>query len=87
MIVTVGSFSIALHSCVQEGPDQVGINDQMDALLGHVVVWGSLDVTFREDAKRLTQGRAGHVMAALNNLVIGLLRRAGFTNLAAARRL
>ncbi|NPV07928.1 MAG: ISAs1 family transposase [Anaerolineae bacterium] len=44
------------------------------------------DVTFREDATRLTQGQAGHVMASLNNLVIGLLRLAGFTNLAAARR-
>ncbi|MDQ3702239.1 MAG: ISAs1 family transposase [Chloroflexota bacterium] len=45
------------------------------------------DVTFREDATRLTQGQAGRVMAALNNLVIGLLRCAGHTNLAAARRL
>lgn len=44
------------------------------------------DVTFHEDATRLTQGHAGHVMATLNNLVIGLLRLAGFTNLAAARR-
>jgi predicted transposase YbfD/YdcC len=44
------------------------------------------DVTFHEDAIRLTQGHAGHVMATLNNLVIGLLRLAGFTNLAAARR-
>jgi predicted transposase YbfD/YdcC len=44
------------------------------------------DVTFHEDATRLTQGDAGHVMASLNNLVIGLLRLAGFTNLAAARR-
>jgi predicted transposase YbfD/YdcC len=44
------------------------------------------DVTFHEDATRLTQGQAGHVMATLNNLVIGLLRLAGFTNLAAARR-
>jgi predicted transposase YbfD/YdcC len=44
------------------------------------------DVTFHEDATRLTQGRAGRVMASLNNLVIGLLRHAGHTNLAAARR-
>jgi predicted transposase YbfD/YdcC len=44
------------------------------------------DVTFHEDATRLTQGHAGHVMASLNNLAIGLLRLAGFTNLAAARR-
>jgi predicted transposase YbfD/YdcC len=34
------------------------------------------DVTFHEDATRLTQGSAGRVMAARNNLVIGLLRRA-----------
>jgi predicted transposase YbfD/YdcC len=45
------------------------------------------DVTFHEDATRLTQGHAGRVMAALNNLVIGLFRLAGHTNLAAARRL
>jgi predicted transposase YbfD/YdcC len=44
------------------------------------------DVTFHEDGTRLTQGHAGHVMATLNNLVLGLLRLAGFTNLAAARR-
>jgi predicted transposase YbfD/YdcC len=44
------------------------------------------DVTFQEDATRLTRGHAGRVMAALNNLVIGLLRTAGHTNLAAARR-
>jgi hypothetical protein len=44
------------------------------------------DVTFHEDATRLTQGHAGRVMASLNNLGIGLLRAAGHTNLAAARR-
>lgn len=44
------------------------------------------DVTFHEDGTRLTKGKAGHVMATLNNLVIGLLRLAGFGNLAAARR-
>jgi hypothetical protein len=44
------------------------------------------DVTFHEDATRFTHGHAGHVMAALNNLVIGLFRLAGHTNLAAARR-
>jgi len=44
------------------------------------------DVTFREDATRLTRGHAGRVMAILNNLVIGLLRWCGHTNLAQARR-
>lgn len=44
------------------------------------------DVTFGEDRTRLTQGHAGHVMASLNNLVIGLLKHAGAENLAEARR-
>lgn len=44
------------------------------------------DVTFREDATRLTQGHAGRVMATLNNFAIGLFCRAGFANHAAARR-
>lgn len=44
------------------------------------------DVTFKEDRTRLTRGNAGRVMASLNNLVIGLLRHAGETNIAAARR-
>lgn len=44
------------------------------------------DVTFQEDSTRLSGGTAGWVMASLNNLVIGLLRLAGATNLAAARR-
>ena len=44
------------------------------------------DVTFHEDATRLTQGHAGRVMAALNNLAIGRFSRAGWRNHAAARR-
>lgn len=44
------------------------------------------DVTFKEDGTCLTQGNAGHVMATLNNLVIGILRLTGATNLAQARR-
>jgi len=45
------------------------------------------DVMFREDRTRQTRGDQGRVMASLNNLAIGLLRHAGFTNLAHARRL
>ena len=44
------------------------------------------DVTFEEDRTRATRGQAGRAMASLNNLVIGLLSRAGATNIAAARR-
>ena len=44
------------------------------------------DVTLHEDATRLTVGQAGHNMAILNNLVIGLCLSQGFNNLAQARR-
>lgn len=44
------------------------------------------DVTFREDTIRQTVGNAGHVMATLNNLTIGILRSLGFANIAQARR-
>ncbi len=46
---------------------------------------GRRDTTFHEDHIRLTRGHAGRVMATINNLVIGLLRYAGFTNIALAR--
>jgi predicted transposase YbfD/YdcC len=44
------------------------------------------DVTFREDWCTLRRGKAPQLMAALNNLVIGILRRTGETNIPHARR-
>jgi predicted transposase YbfD/YdcC len=44
------------------------------------------DVTLKEDATRLTLGHAGHIMAVLNNAVIGLCSQNGYRNLAQARR-
>lgn len=44
------------------------------------------DVTFHEDATRMTLGNAGRNMAALNNLVIGLCLREHCSNVAQARR-
>ena len=44
------------------------------------------DVTFHEDATRMTTGHTGHVMASINNLVIALARQAKFQNVAQARR-
>jgi predicted transposase YbfD/YdcC len=44
------------------------------------------DVTLKEDATRLTLGNAGHIMAILNNAVIGLCLHNGYHNLAQARR-
>jgi predicted transposase YbfD/YdcC len=44
------------------------------------------DFTLREDATRMTIGNTGKVMASINNLVLALLRQAGFHNAAQARR-
>ncbi len=44
------------------------------------------DVTFREDATRMTKGAAGRILATIHNLVLALIKRAGFHNAAQARR-
>lgn len=44
------------------------------------------DVTLQEDACQVRRGQAPHVLAALNNVVIGIVLRAGHENLAAAQR-
>jgi predicted transposase YbfD/YdcC len=44
------------------------------------------DVTFREDSTRMTIGAAGRILATVHNLVIGLIKRAGYQNAAKARR-
>jgi len=44
------------------------------------------DVTFKEDATRMTVGETGKVMASINNLVVALIRQANFQNAAQARR-
>jgi predicted transposase YbfD/YdcC len=42
------------------------------------------DVTFGQDASRVRTGTAPRAMATLRNLAIGLMRQAGWTNIAAA---
>ena len=44
------------------------------------------DVTFHEDATRMTIGSAGSILSIVHNLVLGLLKRAGFSNSAKGRR-
>jgi len=44
------------------------------------------DVTFKEDACRQTTTNGGRVLAILNNLTIGVLRKLGWENIAKARR-
>jgi predicted transposase YbfD/YdcC len=44
------------------------------------------DVTFREDSSRVRTGPRPRIMATLRNLVIGLIRQAGYRKIAAAIR-
>jgi len=44
------------------------------------------DVTFHEDATRMTKGHAGSILSIIHNLVLGLLKQAGFKNAAQGRR-
>lgn len=44
------------------------------------------DVTFHEDATRMTIGAAGRILATVHNLVLSLIKRAGYQNAAQARR-
>ena len=44
------------------------------------------DVTFHEDATRMTKGPAGYILAMIHNLVLGLIKRAGYHNAAQGRR-
>jgi predicted transposase YbfD/YdcC len=61
-----------------------------DLIRGHWGIENGLhwvrDVTFAEDASQVRTGSAPQIMAALRNLVIGVLCRAGPVNLAAALR-
>jgi predicted transposase YbfD/YdcC len=61
-----------------------------DLLRGHWAIENGLhwvrDVTFAEDASQVRTGAAPTVMAALRNLVVGVLSRAGLVNVAAALR-
>jgi hypothetical protein len=47
---------------------------------------GRRDVTLGEDDAHLRHGQAAHVLAVLNNTVVGLVLKHGYANLAQARR-
>jgi predicted transposase YbfD/YdcC len=70
-------------------PDQAGPAELATIIRGHwhiEALHHIRDVTFNEDASRIRAGAAAHVMAVLRNLVISLLKRAGYHNIAEGRR-
>jgi predicted transposase YbfD/YdcC len=82
---TVVVYAITSLTHAQASPARLA-----DLIRGHWAIENGLhwvrDVTFAEDASQLRTGTGPHVMAALRNLVIGVLSRAGPVNLAAAVR-
>jgi predicted transposase YbfD/YdcC len=75
-----------LTSCPR---DQTPPADLLQASRGHWRIESThwvRDVDFGEDRSRLRSGHAPQILAALRNAIVTLLRRAGHTAIAAARR-
>jgi predicted transposase YbfD/YdcC len=77
----------AITSC---GPEKASADQLLRWLRSYWGIENGLhyrrDVTLREDATRLTQPSMARAIAAINNFVIGLALKMGYTNLASARR-
>jgi hypothetical protein len=70
-------------------PEQASPTALTEVIRGHwhiEVLHHIRDVTFKEDASRIRAGAAARVMAVIRNLVISLLKRAGYHNIAEGRR-
>lgn len=71
-------------------PDQADARRLLEVWRGHWGIENKLhwvrDVTFDEDRCQVRTGSGPQVMAALRSTAIGVLRRAGHTNIAAALR-
>ena len=70
--------------------EEYGAKDILELVRKHWQIENGLhyrrDVTFKEDAVRKKSINGGQIMAALNNLAIGILRKTGWENIAQARR-
>jgi predicted transposase YbfD/YdcC len=70
--------------------EQVSAGELLSLVRNHWGIENGLhyrrDRTLKEDECRLGVGKASRVMAILNNVLIGLVKQSGMSNLAAARR-
>ncbi len=85
-----GKISGEVRYAITSLGDEVGPEQLLKHVRGHWGIENRLhyvrDVTFGEDASQVRKGSAAEVMAALRNVVIGLLRQANWTNIAAGLR-
>jgi predicted transposase YbfD/YdcC len=86
-----GTTREVVYGITSLSPQQASPNQLLRLVRGYWGIENGLhyrrDVTLHEDETRLTVGQAGHIMAILNNIVIGLCFRHDHFNLAKARRL
>lgn len=86
----VVEHSVEVRYAITSLPPDVGAVRLLDLVRGHWGIENRLhyvrDVTMGEDASQIRTGSAPQVMAALRNVVLALLRTAGFQNIAAALR-
>ncbi len=72
------------------GPMQADAGRLLELTRGHWAIENGLhyrrDVTFKEDSCRMKSHRAAEALAVCNNLALGLIRHAGWNNVAEARR-
>lgn len=85
-----GRRSVEVRYAITSLGSEVGARRLLDLVRGHWGIENCLywvrDVTLGEDVSQVRKGAAPQVMAALRNVVLGLLRCAGTENIAAALR-
>lgn len=85
-----GKISAEVRYAITSLGEEVGPERLLKYMRGHWAIENRLhyvrDVTMGEDASQVRKGAAPEVMAALRNVVIGLLRQAHWTNIAAGLR-
>jgi predicted transposase YbfD/YdcC len=85
-----GERSVEVAYAVSSLGPEVGPAELLAIWRGHWAIENRLhyvrDVTMGEDASQVRAGAAPQIMAALRNVTIALLRRAGHTNIAAGLR-
>jgi predicted transposase YbfD/YdcC len=81
----IAVFIITSLDAREAGPEHIAGYVRGHWTIENKVHWVR-DVTFREDSSRIRTGPRPRIMATLRNLAIGLIRQAGYTQIAATIR-
>ena len=81
----VAALGMTSMTSAQAGPEHLMTYVRSHWAIENKIHWVR-DVTFREDASRVRTGSRPRIMTTLRHLVIGLIRQAGYTRIAATIR-